>query len=229
MSGPVVCIIPALDAAPTVGGIARALRGAVPHAVIVGIDDGSTDDTRAVLAASCDRVLAWSVNRGKGAALRAGFELARALDAGAVLTIDADGQHEPGCAPAILAGLAIADVVVGTRRRQRTAMPVHRRVSNALSSAAISRCAGCALPDAQSGYRAISRRVLDSVRAEGDRYEFETDFLIRAGRAGFHVAGVPVPTIYGAPSHFRELRDALRVIGTIWRHTPWRSPTRAGL
>lgn len=226
--GPTVCVIPALDAAPTVGGIARALRAAVPHAVIVGVDDGSTDATRAELAASCDEVLAWNVNRGKGAALRAGFDRARELGAAAVLTIDADGQHDPACAPAILAGLARADVVIGTRRRERTAMPVHRRVSNALSSAAISRCAGCELPDTQSGYRAIRREVLDAVRAEGSRYEFETDFLIRAARQGFRVAGVPVPTIYGAPSHFRELRDALRVIGTIWRHTMWR-PTRAGL
>jgi glycosyltransferase involved in cell wall biosynthesis len=228
VSGPTVCVIPALDAAPTVGGIARALRVELPHAVIVGVDDGSTDATRAELAASCDEVLAWSVNRGKGAALRAGFDRARELGAAAVLTIDADGQHDPSCAPAILAGLARADVVIGTRRREQTAMPVHRRLSNAISSAAISRCAGCELPDTQSGYRAIRRAVLDSVRAEGSRYEFETDFIIRAARQGFRVSGVPVPTIYGAPSHFRELRDALRVIGTIWRHTSWR-PTRAGL
>ena len=227
MSG-VVCVVPALNAAPGVGAIVGELRSRLPHAVVVGVDDGSTDGTRAVLAAACDRVIAWDVNRGKGAALRAGFELARALDAAAVLTIDADGQHDPACAPEILRDLAHADVVIGTRRRARTGMPVHRRVANALSSAAISSCAGCTLPDTQSGYRAISREVLDAVHAEGDRYEFETDFLIRAARAGFRVAGVPVPTIYGAPSHFRALRDAGRVVATIWRHSPWRL-TRSGL
>jgi glycosyltransferase involved in cell wall biosynthesis len=223
-----VCVIPALNAAPTVAGIARALRAALPQAVLVGVDDGSTDATRAELAATCDEVLAWNVNRGKGAALRAGFDRARELGAAAVLTIDSDGQHDPACAPAILAGLARADVVIGTRSRDHTGMPVHRRVSNALSSAAISRCAGCEIADTQSGYRAIRRAVLDAVRAEGSRYEFETDFLIRAARQGFRIGGVAVPTIYGAPSHFRELRDALRVIGTIWRHATWR-PTRAGL
>jgi len=97
-------------------------------------------------------------------------------------------------------------------------MPVHRRLSNALSSAAISRCAGCALPDTQSGYRAMSAAVLRRVHPAGDRYEFETDFLIRAARAGFRIECVPVPTIYGAPSHFREIRDAMRVIQTIWSH-----------
>ena len=226
--GPLVFVVPALDAAPTVAAIGREVRGQLPDAIVVGVDDGSADGTRAAVAATCDRVLAWEVNRGKGAALRAGVEAARALGARAVLTIDADGQHDPACAPAIVRGLAHGDVVIGTRSRRRTGMPVNRRVSNALSSAAISRCAGCVLPDTQSGYRAISRAVLDAVQAEGDRYEFETDFLIRAARAGVRVVGVPVPTIYGAPSHFRELRDAMRVIGTIWRHTAWR-PTRAGL
>jgi hypothetical protein len=97
-------------------------------------------------------------------------------------------------------------------------MPVHRRVSNALSSAAISRCAGCDLPDTQSGYRAIAAPVLRRVHPDGERYEFETDFLIRAARAGFRIECVPIPTIYGSPSHFREIRDALRVVQTIWRH-----------
>jgi glycosyltransferase involved in cell wall biosynthesis len=224
----VACVVPALDAAGTVGRIVRGLRAALPHALVVGVDDGSTDGTRAVLAAACDRVVAFDENRGKGAALRAGFDAARALGAEAVLTIDADGQHDPAFAPRILGALSRADLVIGTRDRRRTGMPVHRRVSNALSSAAISRCAGCPLPDSQSGYRAIRRELLDLVHAVGDRYEFETDFLIRAARAGWRIAGVPIPTIYGAPSHFREVRDAMRVIGTIWRHTPWRL-TRAGL
>jgi glycosyltransferase involved in cell wall biosynthesis len=228
MTGLVACVIPALDAAATVGRVVGELRAVLPDAATIGVDDGSTDDTRAVLERSCDAVVAFDVNHGKGAALRAGFDAARALGAVAVITVDADGQHDVACAPALLRALDRADVVIGTRERRRTRMPVHRRVSNALSSAAISRCAGCLLPDSQSGYRAIRGTVLDAVRAVGDRYEFETDFLIRAARAGYQIASVPVPTIYGAPSHFRELRDAMRVIGTIWRHTPWR-PTRAGL
>jgi hypothetical protein len=135
-----------------------------------------------------------------------------------VLTIDADGQHDTTRAPSLVAALDHADVVVGARERARTAMPLHRRLSNAVSSAAISVCAGCTLPDTQSGYRAISAAVLRRVQPEGDRYEFETDFLIRAARAGFRIECVPVPTIYGAPSHFREIRDAMRVVHTIWRH-----------
>lgn len=218
MIAPVACVIPALDAEATLGAVVAGLRRALPDATIILVDDGSRDGTRRLARERCDRVVAFDVNRGKGAALRAGFEEALAAGFAAVLTIDADGQHAPSAAPALLAALDDADVVIGSRSRTSTAMPLRRRLSNALSSAAISRCAGCALPDTQSGYRAIRADVLRRVRPEGDRYEYETDFLIRAARAGLRIACVPVPTIYGAPSHFRELRDAMRVIHTIWRH-----------
>jgi glycosyltransferase involved in cell wall biosynthesis len=218
MTAPLACVIPALDAGATLGGVVAGLRRAVPRAEVIVVDDGSRDDTRAVAERVADRVIGFERNRGKGAALRAGFAEALARGSAAVLTIDADGQHDPSVAPILLAALDRADVVVGARSRARSAMPVHRRLSNALSSAAISRCAGCELPDTQSGYRAMSAAVLRRVHPAGDRYEFETDFLIRAARAGFRIECVPVPTIYGAPSHFREIRDAMRVIQTIWSH-----------
>src|SRR6185437_15066020 len=61
------------------------------------------------------------------------------------------------------------------------------------------------------------RAVLERVRASGDRYEFETEFLIGAARAGFTIAAIPVPTMYGAPSHFRAVRDTALVVRAIWR------------
>jgi glycosyltransferase involved in cell wall biosynthesis len=211
-------VIPALDAAPTVGGVVAGVRAALPHASVVVVDDGSTDATGRSATAAGATVLAFPVNRGKGAALRAAFAQALEDGADAVLTLDADGQHDPAAAPRLVASLAEADVVVGVRRRMGTRMPLHRRLSNAVSSWAISRCAGTELPDTQSGYRAVRAEVLRRVQPHGDRYEYETDFLILAARAGFRIAGVAIPTIYGAPSHFRPLPDAARVVATIWRH-----------
>ena len=222
-------VIPALDAAATlarvVGGVRRALEGdelrgsgALTEASIVVVDDGSRDATPQVAANAGADVIILPRNRGKGAALRVAFADALDGEVDAVVTLDADGQHDPACLPSLVAALAEADVVVGVRRREGTPMPFHRRASNAISSWAISRCAGVPLPDTQSGYRAIRAEVLEHVEPRGDRYEFETDFLILAARAGFRIVGVPVPTIYGAPSHFRALRDAARVIATIWRH-----------
>lgn len=219
----VVCVIPALNAAATVEAVIAGLRTSLPDAAIVGIDDGSTDATAAILERHCDRSESFAVNRGKGAALQSGFRHAADLGATQVLAIDADGQHDPRCAPALIGALAEADVVVGARVRDPRMMPLRRRMSNALSNAAINAIAGRELPDTQCGYRAIRRAVLDAVAAVGDRYEYETDFIIRAARAGFRIIAVPVPTIYvprdrGGRSHFRECRDAARVVATMLRH-----------
>ncbi len=219
----IVCAIPALNAQASLPAVIDGLRAALPGAAIVGVDDGSADDTARVLAERCDRSESFSRNRGKGAALRAAFAQAAALGATRVLTIDADGQHDPACAPRLVAALDEADVAIGTRVRNRSAMPLRRRFSNALSTAAINSVCGRAIPDTQCGYRAIRREVLDTVAAIGDRYEYETDFIIRAAHHGFRIAAVPVPTIYhpandGGRSHFRECRDSARVMATILRH-----------
>jgi len=97
-------------------------------------------------------------------------------------------------------------------------MPKHRRVANFLSSAATRLVSGGAVHDSQSGFRAIRREVLDEVKAVGDRYEYETDFIIRAAHAGFTITNVPISTIYGPRSYFREFHDAMRVIGVLWGH-----------
>jgi glycosyltransferase involved in cell wall biosynthesis len=217
----VACVIPAYDAARTLASVIRGLRAAVPHALTVVVNDGSRDDTDLAAERWADCAVHLPSNRGKGAALRAGF--AAALRAGAthILTIDADGQHDPACAPALLAALGRADVVIGTRERRGSTMPIHRRVSNAVSAAAVSACAGQRLADSQSGYRALRAGVLARVAPAGDRYEYETDFLIQAAREGLRITCVPVPTIYGAPSHFREFRDAARIVRTICRRLPF--------
>jgi len=56
------------------------------------------------------------------------------------------------------------------------------------------------------------------VHAEGDRYEYETDFIIRAAHEGFTITNVPISTIYGSASYFREFRDAMLVIGVLVKH-----------
>jgi glycosyltransferase involved in cell wall biosynthesis len=213
----VACVIPAYDAAATLADVVRGLRASLPDALLIVVDDGSADGTHDVASACCDRIVRFRANRGKGAALRAGFDVAHAECAHAVITIDADGQHDPARAPALLAALDTADVVIGARARTRGTMPLGRRVTNALASAAVGSIVGIDVPDAQSGYRAMRSGVLAAVQATGDRYEYETEFLIAAVRAGYRIASVGVPTSYGAPSHFRAWGDSMRVVRAIWR------------
>jgi glycosyltransferase involved in cell wall biosynthesis len=212
-----VCgVIPAYNAGRTLEGVVASIRCVLPGSHVVVIDDGSTDDTGAVADRVADRVIRFPRNRGKGAALRAGFEHSLAMGAHATLTIDADGQHDADFAPRLIAALAEADLVIGARARAG-AMPVQRRLSNGLSTLVVNALAGCDVADSQSGYRAMRRAVLERVRAEGNRYEFETDFLIRARRAGCRIGVVRVPTIYGSESHFRTFQDTARVVRTLWR------------
>ena len=98
-------------------------------------------------------------------------------------------------------------------------MPAARRLTNLLSAAAVERCIGRPVADAQSGYRAMRAAVISAVAPRGDRYEFETEFLILAARQGFQLAFVPIPTSYPrlVPSQFRLVRDSARIVGTLWR------------
>ena len=139
----------------------------------------------------------------------------------ALVTLDADGQHDPAAVPAILHALEDADLVIGARAC-RPPMPWARRVTNRIVSRVVSVCAGQVIPDSQSGFRAMRAGVADQVAAQeqasrwGDRYEYETAALIHLARGGYRIAFVPVPTVYpDVRSHFQLVRDTARVVRTI--------------
>ena len=218
MIEPLVVIVPAYNAEPTLAKVVQGVRRTLPGAWIIGVNDGSTDASGQLLKKVADDTIDFQKNRGKGAALRAGFAAALEKGAKAVLTIDSDGQHDPAFAPAIVAALDRADIAIGTRDLSGQAVPKHRRIANMISSAATRAVSGGKVRDSQSGYRAFKAEVLRKVDAIGDRYEYETDFIIRAARAGYTTVNVPISTIYGSPSYFREFRDAWLVIKVLWRH-----------
>lgn len=218
MIEPLIVIVPAYNAEKTLTAVVKGLRECLPEARILGINDGSTDGTKALLRFLCDGTIDFEENRGKGAALRAGFAGALEADCRVVLTIDSDGQHDPAFAPSLISALDQYDIAIGTRDLSGEQVPRHRRLANFLSTAATRLVSGGAVRDSQSGYRAIRREVLEAVHAEGDRYEFETDFIIRAAHAGFTITNVSISTIYGSASYFREIRDALLVVRVLWKH-----------
>lgn len=215
-------VIPAYRAAAALPGVLARVRRQAPQARVIVVDDGSEDGTAAAAEAGGAAVLRHASNLGKGRALATG--LAEAVRGGAdvVATLDADGQHPPEALPGLLAPLAAgaADLVVGARERAGR-MPLGRRITNWLSSTLISRAVGFAVPDSQSGFRAMRRAVAAAVRPAGGRYEYETEFLFAAARRGFRILAVAVPTVYdGAPSHFRYGADTLALAAVFLRH--WR-------
>ena len=211
----IVGLIPAHDEAPRIGSVIEVARARLP---VLVVDDGSTDQTAHVARAAGATVIEQRPNQGKGAALRAGFR--RALDDGAdaILTLDADGQHDPAEIPAFLAAWALeprADLVIG--QRDFRAMPAARRLSNELGGRAFSWAVGRPIPDNQSGYRLVSRRLAEATLASDEPgFAFEVEQITTCIRMGGAIAWVPIRTIYaGAPSHIRPIahvREFIRIV-----------------
>ena len=200
----VIAVIPAYQAASTLERVVREVASYLP---VLVVDDGSTDHTAAVAQAAGAEVLRQQPNQGKGAALRRGFR--HALDGGAqaVLTLDADGQHDPSCAPAFLEAWRRngAPLIIG--RRDFSQMPLSRRLANELGTRVFSWAVGRHIEDNQSGYRLIARPLLPHLLESREAgFEFEVEMITDAIRADLAIDWVPIPTIYEqAGSHIRPL------------------------
>ncbi len=212
-------LIPALNAAQTLSELLSRLQPFVSRESIVVVDDGSTDGT-ARIAQECGAfVIRHGVNRGKGAALRSGFEyILGKTQFRSVITMDADLQHDPDEIPKFAARWeqGSVDVIVGNRKRAGSGMPFHRVMSNAITSLLVSARAGVVMKDSQSGFRLISREVLSAVTIDSDGYEAETELLIKAARKGFTIDFIPIATIYGNErshmTHWQTTKRFLQVL-----------------
>ncbi len=216
----IVALIPGYNEAPRIGAVVAAAR---EHLPVIVVDDGSSDGTADQARQAGATVIEQRPNQGKGAALRAGFR--RALDDGvdAILTLDADGQHDPAEIPRFLAAWTRPpadqeprpDLVIG--HRSFRAMPFVRRLSNELGRRAFSWAVGRDIPDNQSGYRVVSRRLAERTLASDEHgFAFEVEQITTCIRLGGTIAWVPIRTIYaGAPSHIRplaHLREFIRIV-----------------
>ncbi len=210
----ILALIPGYQEGPRIGPVVEAAGRFLP---VLVVDDGSTDDTADRAAAAGATVLRMPKNGGKGAALRAGFRAAIDRGVVAVVTLDADGQHDPTEIPRFLAEHARsgADLIIG--RRSFRAMPPIRRLSNTLGGAAFSRAVGRDIPDNQSGYRLIGRRLMELLLDSSESgFAFEVEMITTAIRAGMPIGWVPIRTIYaGEPSHVRpipHLQEFIRIV-----------------
>lgn len=201
----IAALIPAYNASATLPVLFGKLSRHFSTRDIFVVDDGSSDETLSVARGALVNVDVHERNRGKGAALRTGFQSILAVQRhGAVLTLDADLQHDPDDIPAFLHAWERGewDLLIGARTRLGSGMPLHRALSNCITSYLVSARTGQKIRDSQSGYRLLSTEVVKSIEAESDGYEAETEYLIRAAMKGFRIGFVPVATIYAdAKSH----------------------------
>jgi glycosyltransferase involved in cell wall biosynthesis len=213
-------LIPAFNAAKTLGKLLTMISQHIGDACTVVVDDGSSDATSKIATDAGAIVIRHERNRGKGAALRSGFKYVLASTrSDSVLTMDADLQHDPAEISKFLAAWKRGgiDIVLG-RRRFGGGMPIHRILSNTITSSLVSARTGVRIHDSQTGFRLIAREVLSSIEVEADGFEAETEFLIKAARGGFRISSVPIATIYGAePSHMTHWKTTKRFLQVLLR------------
>ncbi|MCP4685556.1 MAG: glycosyltransferase family 2 protein [bacterium] len=213
----VLVVVPAYNAARHLRELTTRLREFVCDENLLVVNDGSSDGTVGVLQDLDLNYISFPENRGKGAALMAGFQYAIEKGYRSVLTIDADLQHLPEEVPAFFAADNGRRVVIGTRKMIAGVMPFERRLTNNLTSLIISIFSFCRVRDSQSGFRLIPTEVLKAMRLKTVRYDFESEMLFQAGALGCRVAEVPISTVYEeSTSYINPFRDTLRFIRQIW-------------
>lgn len=216
-------VIPAYNEERSLPEVIRSLKQR--GLTVVVVDDGS-DDATYTIAQQCGAIaLRNEVNRGKGLTLRRGIEYVLDQDAvDAVITMDGDGQHDPQEVDRFIARrISGSAFVVGNRMSNRLGMPWIRAQTNKVMSIAISTLCQQYIPDTQCGFRLIGREVLDNIFIESDKYEIESEFLLKAAQKNTRIDSIPVSTIY-AQRHVSKIHpfvDTVRFIRFILKWFCW--------
>jgi glycosyltransferase involved in cell wall biosynthesis len=220
MTERVMVLIPAYNAAKSVGDVVRASKEIVRDVVVV--NDGSRDDTASVARAAGADVVDHPQNRGKGGALKTGFAHAIKNGYDVVVTLDADGQHLPREIPKFLKSReeTKADLIIGGRSHLFGEMLPRRRLANRFSAWSIAKASGTKVTDSQSGFRLYSANLLRNVRLRTEGFDLESEVIVRAGVGGFKVLTIPIDLGFVdgiSTSHYKPLKDTLRIAWTVTR------------
>lgn len=219
-------LIPAYEPTDRLPDVVARLRAAAPDVSVLVVDDGSgpayADRFEAVRALGADTI-GFEINRGKGAALKAG--LRHVLDhhpGHDVVTADSDGQHTVDDILRVAFRLRReGDALVLGVRAFVGDVPARSRFGNAVSAALFRGAAGFAVSDTQTGLRGLPARLLPwLLTVPGDRFEYELEMLLGVRAVGVRVAEEPIATVYldhNSSSHFRPVRDSVRVMRPMLR------------
>jgi len=198
-------IIPAFNEEKHIADVVELSQKLLPTLVV---DDGSQDNTASV-AKDKGAILIFQIkNQGKGAALRRGFSEALQLGFDYAITIDADGQHDVAEVSKFqeMFFLEKTDLIIGYRDFSK--MPFSRRMANSIGGSAFSWALGEKIIDNQSGYRLLSRRLMQTVlESQETGFEFEVEVIVSCLLNKYSLGWVPIQTIYGdEKSHIQPIK-----------------------
>lgn len=170
--------IPAFNEGTVIQSVISEIKQAGYEKIVI-VDDGSTDDTYKKAFETGIKVFRHKLNRGKGAATKTAIEASKLLGADIIVTMDGDGQHDPGdiknlVSPIINEGF---DVVLGSRLKNPKGMPLHKIIHNWIGNAVTWYLYGLWVTDSQSGFRAYSFEAAEKINTRADRYEYDSEVI----------------------------------------------------
>ena len=218
-------ILPAKNEALALKELLPRLRAAQPAAEIIVVDDGSTDDTRAICAEHGVHCHSAPYSMGNGAAVKRGARIAQ----GDVLVfMDADGQHDPADVARLLEKLEQGyDMVVGARNWESQA-GVGRGLANTLYNWLATRMTGHFVADLTSGFRAVQAlRFREFLHLLPNGFSYPTTSTMAFFRSAYPVAYVPIKAAQRVgKSHIKPLRDGIRFLLIIFKIATLYSPLK---
>jgi len=224
----IVVGIPAYNEEKT---IAKVILLAQKHAdKVIVCDDGSTDLTGEIARGLGAVVVRHERNLGYGVAMQRLFEKARSLDADVMLTLDADGQHNPEDIPKLLKPIQDneADIVIGSRFLGGAGkeVPRYRRMGIKLITRMSKGAVRGKISDAQSGFRAYNKRAIQNLKLEENGMGVSAEILMKAGEQNLKVTEVPISVKYkGIETSTRNpLRHGMNVVAAIFRLIVYERP-----
>jgi glycosyltransferase involved in cell wall biosynthesis len=206
-------VIPVYNHAGTLRDVATRALAVSPDVLVV--DDGSVDASMEAIRGLSVRFIRHDQNRGKGAAILTAAREARKLGMSHIITIDADGQHDPADVSRFIPVIRKNPlaVVIGKRIFNSKTVPFSSRFGRSFSNFWVRVQTGCSLRDTQSGFRAYPVILLEWLKLHDKRYSFEVEVLVKAAWAGISLKEVDISVHYPEPdkriSHFRPFMDNL--------------------
>ncbi len=211
----ILVVVPVYNHGATLRQVVAGVLAVHPEVLVV--DDGSTDQGMQTIANLPVHIRGHAENLGKGAAIRTAAQAAESLGATHIVTIDADGQHDPVDLPRFFAAIANNPlaVIAGARNFETDNVPGSSRFGRCFSNFWLRVQTGRKLQDAQSGFRAYPVALFTHLRFTENRYSFEVEVLVRSAWAGLDLLDVPISVHYPPRgqrvSHFHKIVDNARI------------------
>lgn len=222
---PITAIIPALNEKISIGTVVLETKKYADHVIV--IDDGSTDNTAEIARLAGADVVMHDKNKGKGEALKTGFDLARKNGAKIIVTIDADGQHDPGEIPKVTEPILSkeADMVIGSRYLNGNTIPLYRRIGQRVLDRATNINSGINVTDTQSGFRAFAIEKTSAFKFGQKGFSIESEMLTEAAEARLKIKEVDIGVRYDVDcSTENPVIHGVKVLANILRDMEFKRP-----